>query len=524
MSPYFNTTEALLLKNTTMEVKARVTPDNRFIQIIECTELELEQIRHSFKKRISNWRFHPLVKRGVWDGYIAFIDKYQRVPVGLWNELNQVCSKYGFDLEIEGVDRILDQDFDEAHFRKWVADFFEDHPKIKPRDYQVDACVAILKYRRSISEIATSAGKTLIIFMVFAYIKEFKGGGKFLMIVPNTNLILQTVEDFEFYNNEKLKFKHQLIHGGTDKSKQEVDFIIGTYQSLVKRELHFFEDVRTVCVDEAHYTQASSIKKIISNCVNTIYSFGLSGTLMQNGSTEALTIQAYLGPLVNNISASFLTKNSYATPIFVKIVTLDYLEKEAREKLEDIRGRKAEFDGSKLLEIEKRLVVENKARLKFVTDFIAKSTKNSLVLFQNVKDSYGRQIYDILREITRDKVVFYVDGSTSIEQRDYYISEMEKGNDKILVASFGTFSTGISINNIHNVFFVESYKSEKIIRQSIGRGMRLHDSKERVNIIDFVDDYRYTKGNKNYLYKHGEERLKIYKEQGFPFKKYSVNF
>jgi type I site-specific restriction endonuclease len=101
---------------------------------------------------------------------------------------------------------------------------------------------------------------------------------------------------------------------------------------------------------------------------------------------------------------------------------------------------------------------------------------------------------------------------------------MEEGEDKILVASFGTFSTGISINNIHNVFFVESYKSEKIVRQSIGRGMRLHDAKERVNIIDFVDDFSLTKGNKNYLLKHGEERVKIYREQGFPFKRYKVQF
>jgi superfamily II DNA or RNA helicase len=101
---------------------------------------------------------------------------------------------------------------------------------------------------------------------------------------------------------------------------------------------------------------------------------------------------------------------------------------------------------------------------------------------------------------------------------------MEEGEDKILVASFGTFSTGISINNIHNVFFVESYKSEKIVRQSIGRGMRLKDGKERVNIIDFVDDFSRTKANKNYLLKHGEERMRIYREQGFPFKKYTVNF
>jgi superfamily II DNA or RNA helicase len=507
-----------------MEVKVQVTPDNRFLQITDCSDLELEQIRHSFKKRISNWRFHPLVKRKVWDGYISFIDKYQRIPVGLWNELSDTCQKYGFKLDVSGIDRIIDTEFDEEDFRSWVGDFFSDHPKIKPRDYQVNACIPILKYRRSISEIATSAGKTLIIFMIFAYLYDRKKSGKLLMIVPNTNLIIQTVEDFEVYNNGKLRFLTQMLHGGTEKTKQNVDFVIGTYQTLVRREPAFFDDVDVVCVDEAHHTQASSIKKILVNCINARYTFGLSGTMLQNGSTEALTVQAYLGPQVNNISAAFLTANNYATPIFVKVVMMNYLEDEARGKLEELRSRKAEIDGSKLLDLEKRLVIDNRSRFLFVCDFIARSTKNSLVLFQNVKDSYGKRIYDYLREKTNDKIVFYVDGSTPPGLRDEYITRMEEGEDKVLVASFGTFSTGISINNIHNVYFVESYKSEKIVRQSIGRGMRLFEGKERVNIIDFVDDFSLSKNSKNYLLKHGEERMKIYREQGFPYKKYYIDF
>ena len=149
---------------------------------------------------------------------------------------------------------------------------------------------------------------------------------------------------------------------------------------------------------------------------------------------------------------------------------------------------------------------------------------SDLFLFQNVKDQYGRKIYDYIRENTKDKIVFYVDGTTPINQRDEYISRMEDGEDKVLIASFGTFAQGISINNIHNIFFVESYKSEKIVRQSIGRGLRLCAGKDRVNIIDFVDDFTLKKSSKNYLLKHGEERMKIYQEQGFPFKKYNVKF
>lgn len=503
-------------------IKAQVTADKKFIQLIEFSEQEIEQMRYSFKRRISNWRFHPLVKKKVWDGYISFIDKYNRIPAGLWNELNDIAKKFHLEVDIQGLNELIDFDFDEADFRQWVEEFFADHPTHKPRDYQIDAAIPIIKFRRSISEIATSAGKTLIMFMIFGYLIERKKAAKMLIVVPNTNLVLQTFEDFEKYNNGKLKYRLQMIHGGTDKAKQDLELIIGTYQSLVKRERDWFQGIDAVCVDEAHHTQASSIKKILMNCFESKYAYGLSGTMMQDGSTEALTIQAYLGPQVNNISANFLIKNDFATAIFVKQVHLNYLETEARVKLEQLRSRKSEIEGSKMLDLEKRLVVENRARFLFVCDFIIRSSKNSLVLFQNVKDQYGRRIYDYIRENTSDKEVFYVDGGTSIELRESYIERMESGENCILIASFGTFSTGISINNIHNVYFVESYKSERIIRQSVGRGMRLLAGKERVNIIDFVDDFSLSPASKNYLLRHGEERLKIYKTQGFPFKKYSI--
>ena len=104
---------------------------------------------------------------------------------------------------------------------------------------------------------------------------------------------------------------------------------------------------------------------------------------------------------------------------------------------------------------------------------------------------------------------------------------MEKNNNVIIVASYGTFSTGISIKNIHNIFFTESFKSEVIIRQSIGRGLRKHYSKQILNIIDFVDDMCWHDGDrmwKNYLYKHGEARIQIYEDQKFPYKTLKVKF
>ena len=167
---------------------------------------------------------------------------------------------------------------------------------------------------------------------------------------------------------------------------------------------------------------------------------------------------------------------------------------------------------------------ESDKRLDFVCKVIKKSTSNSLVLFHKI--AYGEKLYQRLREIT-DKKIYYVDGSVNADIREEYKSRIEKNNDVIIVASYGTFSTGISIKNIHNIFFTESFKSEVIIRQSIGRGLRKHHAKSVVKIYDFIDDFRYKTEDHdwlNYIYRHGMARRKIYKEEKFPFEVQNIRF
>lgn len=509
-------------------MKAKVTEDKKFLHIYKYSEQEIRQIRFSFKRRIESWRWHPLVKKKIWDGFITYIDRYNRIPIGLWNELNNVCKKFDILLDIEGLEKIIDYDITLEEFENWLWDFFKDHPiygkgkKKEIRDYQVKSAYNILKFRRSASEIATSAGKTLIIFIIFAYLIKNKKANRLMIVVPNTSLIIQTMEDFEEYNNKKLNFTIQPIHGGTDKRKTEAECIIGTFQSLTKRNEEWFTGIDAVCIDEAHYTNAKSVKDIIAKCNDAFYTFGLSGTLKKKeDSADHYTLQSYLGPFVNDISANFLISKDFASKVAVKVIRMKYLEPEIKQKLRQLRERKHEFEGAELLNIEKKVVIENRIRFNYVCQFMARSTKNSLALFSDVKYGYGRKIYDWLRNNT-NKQVYYIDGGTDIKLRESYFERMENDKNVLLISSFGTLSTGISIDNIFNIFLLESYKSDKIVRQTIGRGMRLHKEKDRVTIYDFVDDFTYY--DENYLLKHGKERLKTYKTQKFPFKIYTITF
>jgi superfamily II DNA or RNA helicase len=490
-------------------------------------EVEKKQIEISLTKKIHNFYFHPLVKKKLWDGNICFIEKKGgawKIPIGLWREVLQIGEDYAIEIEINGLDEIVNNDLTLEEYTEWVNEFFAGgiggDPEKMPRDYQIETAWKLIKYRYSISEVATSSGKTLISFMIFAYLKQKGLIRKFLMIVPSTNLVFQGSEDFEDYGLHKLGSKIQQIGGGS-KLREGCDVIIGTFQSLVKQDQEFFEEADLVFVDEAHHTNSMSIKKIVAQCMHSRWRFGLTGTLTKRGTADYLTIQQFLGPLIVEISPSFLFDNNYATPVSIKIVVMDWLEKEFKDKLADLKLNNNNLEGNEVYNLERKLVVESKKRLNYVVDFMSKTSKNSLVLFQSVKDEYGKQIWNLLREKNNEKEVFYVDGDTSEGLREEYKSRMASGNNKILIATYGTFSTGISINNLHNIFLVESYKSEVLIKQSLGRGMRQMEGKEKVNIIDFVDDFSSPK-YQNYLMKHSEARIQIYKNESFEYKIYKV--
>jgi len=489
-------------------MKLRVTENCKYLRVYEASEAELDQLKYSMRKRIRGWYFNPLVKRKMWDGYISFYkDGY--VPIGLWNEIIKLGDTFNFEVDIQGLEKIIDIAFDEKDFREWCEEHFADHPRIKARDYQVDAAISILKNRLTTSEIATSSGKTLITFLVYGYLKSRKKLNKILVIVPNTVLVMQMNDDWLDYNNGKLDMKLRMVYGGSKDNDPSADVIVGTFQSLTRKQIEYFRAIDVVYVDESHQCKITSIKNVLEKCKDSRIRFGMSGTMQADESADYFTITSLLGPMVNSISPKFLFKEGFATPITVKIIKLDYLSTDLKEKLYSLRKGK-QMEGSQLLTLERNIVVQNKARLNFIVNLISKTTKNSLVLFSNIKDSYGKRIYEALKDRS-DKTCYYVDGSVGQEHREYFKKDMEEGENKVLVASFTTFSTGISIKNIHNIFFLESYKSEIIVKQSIGRGMRLLDGKDTVNIIDIVDDFSY-EGHDNYLLKHGRVRLEFYKQ------------
>jgi hypothetical protein len=233
-------------------VKFQISDDKQWMVLTESLdEVEKKQIEISLTKKIHNWYFHPLVKKKIWTGDICFVEKkgpYWRIPIGLWRELLQIGEKYNIKIEIDGLDNLIFNEVTLEEFTNWCERFFEGSDK-PPRDYQIETAWKIIRFRYSVSEVATSSGKTLIAFMVFAWLKSMGHIRKFMMIVPSTNLVFQGSDDFIDYGIDKLGSKIQQIGGGS-KIREGCDVVIGTFQSLVKQDSDFFNEMDLVFVDE----------------------------------------------------------------------------------------------------------------------------------------------------------------------------------------------------------------------------------------------------------------------------------
>lgn len=505
---------------------ARVSENKKFINILtsDSETFNITFLKNYFSKHIKNWKFNPKVRKKLWNGKINFMDNNGRIASGLWKKLIDICELNNEELIIEGFESLFNK-IDKNDFKLWI-DKFTENMDIKPRNYQINAVRKILLYKRSSAELATNSGKTLIIYLVFSYLKEKGILNKMLVIVPNVSLILQGIQDFMSYSKNTTLFNFKIkgiFYEEKDKSNDS-DIIFGTFQSLSKINKEWFSDFNCICVDEAHHSSAKSVKDILLNCENSEYTFGLSGTLHKGDDADEFTVDQYVGPIVNSISTKDLIDNNYATPLEIKIIILNHSNDDIKKNLHELRYKKnsANISGTELRALEYNIINKNNNRNKKILSICKKYLdKNTLFLYKNVKNNYGKKIYNLFKKYLNDKEILYVDGNTKADLRDIYKKRMAENDDVYLVASYGTFSTGISINNLHYLVLLESLKSEKIIKQSLGRLLRLHKNKNKVYVFDIVDNLTYidknNKKHKNYIYKDFEKRLEIYKNEGYPY-------
>ena len=456
-----------------------------------------------FTFEVPGAKFMPHYRKKLWDGKIRLFSPHNgRIYVGLLPYIKEFCSRNSIEYIIEkGVEN------DRNVIRESVRDFAESlRPKsggkpIQFRDYQIDAVWHALQRNRCLLLCPTASGKSLIIYTLVRYYHLMNL--KTLILVPTTSLVEQMYSDFIDYG-WKDEFIHRVYAGHDKGSKKPV--VISTWQSLYKLHRPYFAQYNCIIGDEAHLFKAKSLTDIMVRSSKCQYRFGLTGTL-DGTQTHRLVLEGLFGQVKQITTTKELMDNKTLAKINIDCIVLKHTEEECK------RVRKYTYAE------ELNYIVSHTKRNAFIEKLCKTIKGNTLVLFQLV-DKHGVLLYNEIKKL--DKKVFFVYGGTTTETREKIRKIVEKEKSSLIIASYGTFSTGINIRNINNVVFASPSKSRVRVLQSIGRGLRQSKNKTTVRLFDVSDNINY-KSRQNFTYRHFTERLNIYKQEQFNYTINKVN-
>jgi len=439
----------------------------------------------------------PAVRNKYWDGKIRLYNTMTGLTyAGLVQNISKFAKSRNYEVEV---------DPDLIHTYQITDDLvnsFLEYCKLKitPRDYQIEAFRHAVSKNRAVFLSPTASGKSLIIYLITRYYNE-----KTLIVVPTTSLVSQLATDFAEYGFDSGSKVHS-IYAGQDKQTDK-PITISTWQSIFKMHRTWFDQFKLVIGDEAHQFKAKSLTSIMEKLYECPYRFGFTGTL--DGSlTNETTLEGLFGPVEKVTTTSKLMEQGHVAELKIKNLILQYTP--------EIRKQCKDYD----YQTEIDFLVRYEPRNRFITNLASSLKGNSLVLYQFV-DKHGKVLYDMISKKNTDRKIFYIHGGVDAEDREEVRAIVEKENDAIIVASYGTFSTGINIRNLHNVVFASPTKSRIRTLQSIGRGLRTTEGKNNVTIYDIADDLKY-KTHTNFTLQHLVERLEIYNSENFNYKIYNM--
>lgn len=478
--------------------KVAVEKINDFnVRVVAEPGIKMEMSQH-FTFDVPGAKFMPAYKNRTWDGKIRLLNTMTGIIyAGLVPHIVKFCKDRDYECTLdESLLPIGSTKPDEGFsIAKQV------NTKFVPRDYQNDAVVHAINNDRALLLSPTASGKSFIIYLLTRY--HMFQGHKTLIVVPTTSLVDQMESDFIDYNNGDPLDIHK-IRGGADKDVSAT-IVISTWQSIYKMPKTWFDKFDMIIGDEAHLFKAKSLTKILEKMPNCRYRYGFTGTL-DGTQTHRLVLEGVFGKVYKVTSTKTLIDDNTLADFKITALIMKYPQ-EVRIQNKG-RSYQEEIDW----------IVSNSARNKYIRNLAHSLKGNTLILFQFV-EKHGMVLYPLLE--SDDHTIHFVHGGIDADERERIRRQVEDSDNNIILASYGTFSTGVNIKKLDNIIFASPSKSKIRNLQSIGRVLRKGNGKDKAVLYDIVDDLSH-KNHYNFAMRHFGERVKIYDEEGFIFKIYNI--
>ena len=467
------------------------------------TEPHVEhELRDRFTFEVPNMKFMPQYRKRHWNGEIHLFDmRTKRIYVGLLDKVVAFCEQSEYTYEFKPNKFYgLPFEVNEMISMEGVKDYMASITPMKPRDYQIEAVYDALRYNRKLLISPTASGKS---FMIYTIVRFFVGlNKKVLLVVPTTSLVEQMFKDFQEYGWDAQNYCHR-IYAGRDKTNVN-EVTITTWQSVYQLDRGFFEDYDVIIGDEAHLFKSKSLVGIMDKLHHAKYRYGFTGTL-DGTQTHKWVLEGLFGPSYKVTQTKKLQDEGHLASLDIQCLVLKY--------------KPQKFD---VFEDEIQFLIGHPTRNKFITNLALDLKGNSLILYARV-EAHGAVLFDeINSKVKEGRKVFFIHGGVDTESREDVRRITEEQDNAIIVASYGTFSTGINIKNLHNVIFASPSKSRVRNLQSIGRVLRKGKNKVKAKLYDIADDTTIN-SRKNYTLNHFIERVKIYNQEQFNYDITTIN-
>ena len=455
------------------------------------------ELSDQFTFEVPGAKFMPQYRSKYWDGKIRLFNiQTKEIYVGLLDKVVQFCKDHEYTYEFK-ENKYYGLPFETNHTisEEGVKDYMTAISKYKPRDYQIDGVHGALKHNRRLLISPTASGKSLMIYSIVRYHAE--RGQNILIVVPTTSLVEQMYKDFADYGWDVDSYCHKIYAGRERETNSQVT--ITTWQSIYKLPRKYFEKFSVVVGDEAHQFKSKSLISIMSKLCDAKYRYGFTGTL-DGSQTHKWVLEGLFGPSYKIIRTEELMKKGHVATLDINVLLL----KHPPNKFETF-------------EDEVQYIINHERRNKFIRNLALDLKGNTLILFARV-EGHGEPLYEMINSniVDVERHVFFVHGGVDTQDREKVREITEKEDNAIIVASYGTFSTGINIKNLHNIIFASPSKSRIRNLQSIGRVLRKGNQKTKATLYDIADDIS-SKSRKNYTLNHLIERIKIYNEEKFNY-------
>ena len=468
---------------------------------IKCDESIAGDLSDYFSFFVPGYKYMPAFKKKVWDGKIKLFNRITgELSAGLYVYLIKFAAERQYSVDTQESDYGLPVSPEPPQS---LPDLLADEAlPFQPRDYQVDSVETALTRTRAILLSPTGSGKSFIMYLIMMYyLEHISEHDNVLIIVPTTSLVEQLHSDFDSYGFDAEAMVHKIYSGKDKKTNKRI--ILSTWQSIYKLPKQWFEQFGMILGDECHGFKSKSLSSIMNKSTEAKYRYGFTGTL-DGTQTHKLVLEGLFGPVYQVTTTKALQDNDTLAPLDIKVLLMNYT-KEVRNDF-----------GKKTYQEEINWIVRNESRNRFIRNLALSTSGNTLVLYHRV-DAHGKPLFDAINNSVDEKrKVFFISGDVDAKDREAIRKIVEKQKNAIIVASLGTFSTGINIRNLHNIIFASPSKSQIKVLQSIGRGLRQSDDGRETRLYDIADDLHW-ESRQNYTLLHSAERVRIYKKEQFKY-------